>query len=113
MIYGLSDSQFAEFKSQTLKISSKLIQVNECITGEHNCHEYATCHDELFGFHCTCNDKYKDISENGDGTDCTHPYYTEDGECYLTEYSIFTDKKFERVSYGKQQKMKNNLKLRY
>ena len=34
-------------------------KINECITGEHNCHKYATCHDDLWGFHCTCNAGYK------------------------------------------------------
>ena len=31
---------------------------------------------------------------------CVHPYYTNDGECFLTEYSVFTDKKFESISYS-------------
>lgn len=36
----------------------------------------------------------------GAGTECTHPYYTETGACYLTEYSTFTDTKFEAVSFA-------------
>jgi len=34
-------------------------KVNECITGSHNCHKYATCTDTLWGFTCKCNDGYK------------------------------------------------------
>ena len=34
-------------------------KINECLTGEHNCHKYATCKDKLNGFVCECNENYK------------------------------------------------------
>jgi len=70
---------------------------NECLLGTNNCDDYANCVDKLDGYQCICQDGYLDV--NGDGTECTHPYYTEDGECNLEEYSAFTDKKFEAVSF--------------
>lgn len=37
---------------------------------------------------------------DGTGTECTHPYLTETGACYLSEYSTFTDAQFEAVSFA-------------
>ena len=42
---------------------------------------------------------FQDTSADGDGTDCTHPYYTETGQCNLHEYSSFTDDKFTAIAY--------------
>ena len=42
---------------------------------------------------------FQDTSANTDGTDCTHPYYTETGSCNLHEYSAFTDDKFTAIAY--------------
>lgn len=75
-------------------------KINECIMGTDNCPDYATCTDTLFGFTCECHAGYRDTSDLEDGTECTHPYYTETGQCNLAEYSAFTDKKFAKVSYG-------------
>lgn len=74
-------------------------KVNECIMGTHNCASYADCTDTYQSFTCECHDTYKDTSENGDGTVCVHPYYTETGECNLREYSSFTDAKFTKIAY--------------
>jgi len=72
-------------------------KINECITGQNNCHKYATCEDTLTSFKCTCNEGYSDV--DGDGTNCVHPYYLDTGMCYLNQYSSFTDKKFEKIAF--------------
>ena len=38
---------------------------DECIAGNHNCHEKAQCENVDFGFQCSCNDGY-----SGDGVLC-------------------------------------------
>ena len=82
-----------------------IAKVNECITGNHNCADYAHCTDTLEGYTCTCHDGYEDVK--GDGSECTHPYYLDYGMCYLNEYSAFTNKKFEKIAmktaYGVQE----------
>ena len=60
-----------------------LLKVNECLTGTHNCHQYATCHDTLEGFNCNCLQGYADLSANSDGTSCQHPYLSNHGSCNL------------------------------
>ena len=72
-------------------------KINECITGQNNCHKYATCEDTLTSFKCTCNEGYSDV--DGDGTNCVHPYYLDTGMCYLNQYSAFSNAKFEKVAY--------------
>lgn len=72
-------------------------KVNECLTGKHNCGKYSTCTDTLTGFTCACNDGYADV--NGDGTKCIHPYYQDQGMCYLNQYAAFTNKKFEKIAF--------------
>lgn len=72
-------------------------KINECITGQNNCHKYATCEDTLESFKCACNKGYADV--DGDGTNCIHPYYLNEGMCYLNQYSAFTDAKFSEVAF--------------
>ena len=82
-----------------------IAKVNECVTGNHNCADYAHCADTLESYTCTCHDGYEDVK--GDGSECTHPYYLDYGMCYLNEYSAFTNKKFEKIAmktaYGVQE----------
>ena len=44
---------------------SLLVDINECNSGLHNCHAYATCHNTFGGFGCTCN-----LGITGNGTFC-------------------------------------------
>ena len=42
---------------------------DECITGEHICHEFSTCENAVGFFSCSCNDGFR-----GDGVDCESKY---------------------------------------
>ena len=42
-----------------------LVDINECTSGLHNCHAFATCFNSFGGFSCTCNVGYV-----GNGTFC-------------------------------------------
>nr|CAB3231613.1 C-type lectin domain family 4 member F-like [Phallusia mammillata] len=41
------------------------IDINECTSGTHNCHQYATCINTVGSFQCSCNANY-----TGDGVEC-------------------------------------------
>jgi len=42
-----------------------LVDINECMTGAHNCHSNAICADNVSSFTCQCKDGYR-----GDGVAC-------------------------------------------
>ena len=45
------------------------VDVNECITGDHNCDANADCNNTEGSFECTCKPGY-----SGNGVDCTGDY---------------------------------------
>lgn len=49
-----------------LRYFNCLVDVNECATGQNNCHSNASCANTPGGFTCTCNAGYI-----GDGITCT------------------------------------------
>ena len=46
------------------------MDVDQCLSGENNCHENAHCFDEPTGFQCKCKEGYE-----GDGISCTASQY--------------------------------------
>ena len=47
------------------------LDVNECVSGGHNCHIHATCSNTIGSFDCMCNTGYR-----GNGLTCNGRYYT-------------------------------------
>ena len=45
--------------------------INECMTGDDNCHQDATCTDTDGGFTCECNSGYNDDDTDNPGTMCS------------------------------------------
>ena len=43
-----------------------LLDINECLSGEHNCNNNNYCVNTVGGFECVCENGYK-----GDGTTCS------------------------------------------
>ena len=43
-----------------------LLDIDECLTSKHTCHDNATCTDTDGSYNCTCNTGYE-----GDGVNCT------------------------------------------
>lgn len=45
------------------------VEVDECKSGEHSCHEHADCSNTAGSYHCRCQPGYE-----GDGYDCKREY---------------------------------------
>ena len=78
------------------------IDINECVSGVHNCHSSASCTNTVGSYSCLCNHPF-----TGDGKICMHP---EQGEYFML--MVFWKQRLNNNNNNKKKKKKTAIGVR-